>query len=532
MPGMGRSLQAGNSVIVSAFHAALFHQLLVVLLVGAVCAIGWNVVRSIQYRRLKAEGLTLVSLRARVLDARATSPGAFSASASDASGSWTGCCSSSPPCRSVSRRTCSSPPPAGSPDWVQHLVNSGASIWIDHPIQAAAASVWIQLGLGLWLIVAPRGRWSRLAGLASVGWGLIVWSFGEAFGGIFAPGLTWLFGAPGAVLFYCIAGVLIALPERFFHSPRLGRVVLALGGVFLIGMAVLQAWPGRGYWQGRGGTLSAMVQTMAQTPQPHVFSSWLSSFGSFDAAYGWEVNLFVVLALLAIGGLLLSGRRRFVFIGLVALGVLCVADWVLVEDLGFLGGTGTDPNSMLPMLLLFARGYAAAFRVPVETAAQVPGEAGTVAASPLVEPRHAGVRGAVSGRPGRPRRRRHRDRPDGGGCHQQERRPDPERGTRRHSQRPEPPGSGLHADRPARPRGQPRQPAGSCAGADLPRPGVHVGLPAHRPGVPPDRPTAGQPGPQRRLRRDRRQPDLPIGVVHQPVRQPGGAHAACPTGTT
>ena len=77
------------------------------------------------------------------------------------------------------------------------------------------------------------------------------------------------------MLFYCIAGVLIALPERFFHTPRLGRVVLALGGVFLIGMAVLQAWPGRGYWQGRGGTLSAMVQTMAQTPQPHVFSSWL-----------------------------------------------------------------------------------------------------------------------------------------------------------------------------------------------------------------------------------------------------------------
>src|SRR5271169_4615579 len=58
MPGMGRSLQAGNSVIVSTFHAALFHQLLVVLLVGAVCAIGWNVVRSIQYRRLKAEGLS------------------------------------------------------------------------------------------------------------------------------------------------------------------------------------------------------------------------------------------------------------------------------------------------------------------------------------------------------------------------------------------------------------------------------------------------------------------------------------------
>ena len=28
--------------------------------------------------------------------------------------------------------------------------------------------------------------------------------------------------------------------------------------------------------------------------------------------------------------------------------VLCLADWVLVEDFGFFGGLGTDPNSMIP----------------------------------------------------------------------------------------------------------------------------------------------------------------------------------------
>ena len=109
---------------------------------------------------------------------------------------------------------------------MQHLVNSGVTIWSNHPVEAAAATVWIQLGLGVWLLVAPRGRWSRLAGLASVGWGLIVWVFGEAFGGIFAPGLTWLFGAPGAVLFYCVGGLLVALPERAFPTPRLGRIVV------------------------------------------------------------------------------------------------------------------------------------------------------------------------------------------------------------------------------------------------------------------------------------------------------------------
>ena len=84
-------------------------------------------------------------------------------------------------------------------------------------------------------------------------WGLIVWVFGEAFGGIFAPGLTWLFGAPGAVLIYAAAGALLALPDRSWQTPKLGRAMLAGFGLFLVGMAVLQAWPGRGFWQGDVG---------------------------------------------------------------------------------------------------------------------------------------------------------------------------------------------------------------------------------------------------------------------------------------
>ncbi len=373
MPGMGRSLQTGNSLVISAFHTALFHQLLVVLFVGALCAIGLNVIRTIQYRRLKEEGRSSFPSAPRSL---APEPVARRILRIGFGCLWIfdGLLQvqSSMPLGLPSNVL--QPAATGSPQWVQHLVNSGASIWTDHPVQAAAASVWIQLGLGIWLIVAPRGRWSRLAGVASLGWGLVVWSFGEAFGGIFAPGLTWLFGAPGAVLFYCLAGLLVALPERLFSSPRLGRVMLTLGGAFLIGMAVLQAWPGRGYWQGRGGTLSAMVQAMAETPQPRVLSSWLSSFGSFDTAHGWAVNLFVVVALVVTGVLLVSGRRRFVFAGLVAIGILCLADWVLVEDLGFVGGTGTDPNSMLPMLLLFVVGYAAAFWLPMASEEPVPGD--------------------------------------------------------------------------------------------------------------------------------------------------------------
>ena len=38
-----------------------------------------------------------------------------------------------------------------------------------------------------------------------------------------------------------------------------------------------------------------MVQQMSQTPQPHLVSSLVSHFGSFDAAHGWAVNLVVVI---------------------------------------------------------------------------------------------------------------------------------------------------------------------------------------------------------------------------------------------
>jgi cytochrome oxidase Cu insertion factor (SCO1/SenC/PrrC family) len=45
----------------------------------------------------------------------------------------------------------------------------------------------------------------------------------------------------------------------------------------------------------------------------------------------------------------------------------CLADWVLVQDFGFLGGVGTDPNSMIPMALLFSAGYLALTPLPEES---------------------------------------------------------------------------------------------------------------------------------------------------------------------
>jgi cytochrome oxidase Cu insertion factor (SCO1/SenC/PrrC family) len=367
MPGMGTGLSNNNPTVVSAFHAALLKQGLVVLLILFFVGVAWNLLRSAQLRQAAGgEGEAVAAAESRL----APEPVARRLLRVSFGLIWIfdGVlqAQSSMPLGMVPEVI--KPAAANSPGWVQHLVNAVVTLWSYHPVNAPAAAVWIQIGIGVWLLAAPRGTWSRLGGAASAGWGLIVWVFGEAFGQVLSPGLTWLFGAPGGVIFYCAAGILLTLPERSWAAPRLGRTVLRLMGFFFAGMALLQAWPGRGFWQGQPspsaapGTLTSMVQQMAQTPQPRIFASIVSSFAGFDAAHGWAVNLFAVVALALIGAAFVSARPRVVRVGVIAGVVLCLADWVLIEDLGFLGGVGTDPNSMIPMALVFVAGYLALTR--------------------------------------------------------------------------------------------------------------------------------------------------------------------------
>ena len=260
------------------------------------------------------------------------------------------------------------PSAQGSPAWLVSTVHWGLRVWENHPVQAAVAAVWIQLGLGLWLLLVVRGRWSRLGGAVSIGWALSVWVFGESMGGILAPGASWLFGAPGAVLFYALAGGLLALPERAWHNPRLGRYLLTGFGVYFIAMAVLQAWPGNGFWTvGSSGALPAMATEMSETPQPHAIAQVVGHFGGFAAEHAVLVNVFVVAALGAIGVALLSGRRRAARVAVGAALVVSLADWVLVQDFGVFGGVGTDPNSMIPTLLVLWASYLALVRPALAT---------------------------------------------------------------------------------------------------------------------------------------------------------------------
>ncbi len=361
MPGMNSGVNVSDPTVVAAFKAALLHQGLIALLIFFLVGLAWLSLRAFlpasqpattgvavlpepAWRQLLRYGFGIIWILDGILQAQPKMAIGLPSQVIE-------------------------PIAATSPHWVQTVVNWAGTNWSYHPMQAGASAVWIQVGIGIWLMVAARGPLSRLAGLVSIGWGLVVWVFGESFGGIFAPGLTWLFGAPGAVLIYCVAGALIALPERAWRSRLPGQLIMAGLGLFLVGMAVLQAWPGRGFWQGtlhgQPGSLASMTSSMAPTPQPHFLSSWINAFTSFDEAHGFAVNLFAVIALAVTGAVFLTRRPRLIRPVLIGFIVLCLADWVLIEDLGFLGGLGTDPNSMIPFALLATAGYLAIARAPV-----------------------------------------------------------------------------------------------------------------------------------------------------------------------
>ena len=532
MPGMNSGLNAADPTVVAAFRAALLHQGLIALAIFAVLSIVWVAVRdrtanaasaAPQTAHPEPAGHQLLRIGFGLL--------------------WLfdGLLQAQPKMAAGLPSQVIEPIAATSPHWVQHLVNWAGTTWSYHPIQAGAASVWIQVGIGLWLLAAPRGLSGRLAGLVSVVWGLIVWVFGESFGGIFAPGLTWLFGAPGAVLIYAVAGALLVLPDRSWQTPKLGRALLAGFGLFLIGMAVLQAWPGRGFWQGhvgsQPGTLTGMTQTMAGTSQPHFLSSLVSGFSSVVRGHGFAVNLVAVIALAVIGASFLTGRRDVVRPALAAFLVLCLADWVLIEDFGFLGGLGTDPNSMIPMALLAAGGFVALTRVPAAVTAPAEEPAADLA------PGRAGLRGAlgrslraatfgtmtlvaafgviVLGAVPMAAAQAHP------GCE-----PHSRAGHRRRFQPDQHPGPRLHPDRPARVDGHAVQPARQGRAVHLPRSRVRYRLPAHRAGVPPGLPAARhQPG-EGRSGRGRRQPAVQRTGLHPAVRPAGRTDRPWPTGTT
>ena len=238
---------------------------------------------------------------------------------------------------------------ASGAGWLTDVLDILARAWTRHPVVADAATVCVQIGLGVLLLVAPRGRLARTAAWAVMGWSLVVWVLGEGLGGLLHAGATWESGAPGAVVVYGIAAALLLLPWREWHSGRAPLLARRAAAGFLGIAAVLQALPSEGGWTAAGA--SAPFAAGAAQTQPVVIAWPFETLAQMASRHPVLVNgLTVALVATAAAALWWSGRRTV----LVATLALCGATWWLAQDFGVLGGLATDPDTALPLGLLIA----------------------------------------------------------------------------------------------------------------------------------------------------------------------------------
>jgi hypothetical protein len=210
----------------------------------------------------------------------------------------------------------------------------------------------IQIAIGLGLILSRRTV--RPALLVSFVWALVVWWFGEGFGGLTSTTLpSPLMGAPGAVIVYAIIGLLV-----YPTSKHEGRSPADLGP--LGDRGGLWAWSGlwalsAGLWlvnvnRAQGAT-HEMIKAMAAA-SPHWLAKLQNSIGGHTQGHGTTVA--VVLAILSVAvaiGVWTPLRWPALAIGI----VLSLAYWVLGQDLGgpFWAEGATDFNAG-PLFVLLA----------------------------------------------------------------------------------------------------------------------------------------------------------------------------------
>jgi hypothetical protein len=241
---------------------------------------------------------------------------------------------------------------AGNPAVIADPITWAARIISGHPsgTNAAFASIQVALGLG----IAWR-RSVRPALAASIVWSVAVWWFGEGLGGVLTGATSPVNDAPGAVILYALAAVLL--------WPAAGA------GAFVAARPA-GARVARGLWVLLWGSLAYFaVLPVNRTPQAlHDMiigmaagePGWLASAERGAAGLvahqglAASIALAVALAAIALGGLLPApGLRAAVVAALIVTAVI----WVFGQDLGgLLAGGATDVNTG-PLLALIALAY-------------------------------------------------------------------------------------------------------------------------------------------------------------------------------
>jgi len=244
---------------------------------------------------------------------------------------------------------------AGNPRVIASPISWDARLVEHHAVLLNAIFATIQLLLGLGIAWRPA---VRLALGASVAWALAVWWFGEGLGGVLNGTASPVNGAPGGVILYALAAVLLWPSGRvgaaapFVAARAVGaRVARALWLVLWLSLAYFALLPANRAPQALNGMVAGM-----EDGEPGWLAVLMRGAASLVAHQGLAASivLAVALALVAVGVYLpVPAARGALILAIVAAAVI----WVFGQALGgILAGGATDPNSG-PLLILLALAY-------------------------------------------------------------------------------------------------------------------------------------------------------------------------------
>jgi len=221
------------------------------------------------------------------------------------------------------------PAAAGTPSWLHALMFDGIGIWNNHPIALAVGTAWIQVGIGLLLIVS-NATIGRIAAAVSVagpdlsGWSATVRAESSNRPTQFCRLARRVVVLSRGRFMACVADgelprTILALHAAGFERAGRRRRTVAVSAV-------------AGFWHG-GDTnaMTVMTSTMTATPQPHALAWIVRHFGDFAAPWaGLQRHGHHLLGVCAAGLWIASERdlrwptRAFV--------IGCLFFWVVAQD--------------------------------------------------------------------------------------------------------------------------------------------------------------------------------------------------------
>jgi len=224
-----------------------------------------------------------------------------------------------------------------------NLLSHGATSWV-----ALFGLIEIAIGVGLLF-----RRSVKPALVASFIWGAGIYLFGEGFGMVLTGQTSPLQGAPGAVCFYILLGLLVwPKSDQAVSRGGTGPESSAAGRGLLGGTGSLLVWAGVWLFEAiiwlfpSNRTANSITNQMTATAngEPGWYAHFLNSFGHAFAGTGiyMAVILAAVSVIIGLGPLFSKRAGAYIGIGI----ALALIYWVTGEGVGeLLTFGGTDPNN-------------------------------------------------------------------------------------------------------------------------------------------------------------------------------------------